>query len=71
MDETALVDAFPVLRQEFPVGTLFHRCMILLAADQALHQAGLLVDQFRCMLLFGHHPIVIADCRYTCGSGHG
>ena len=54
MDKPALVYALPVFGQESAVRPLFHSCMILLPADKAFHQAGLLINQFCGMFLFCH-----------------
>jgi hypothetical protein len=58
VDEPALIHAFPVLGHEFPVCARFHDRVALLPADEAFHQAGLLIDQFHDMFFFGHHLIV-------------
>ena len=57
MDEPAFVHALPVLREEFSVRVGFHCCVKLLSADNAFHQAGLLINQFSYVLFLGHHPV--------------
>lgn len=39
VDQPALVDALPVLREELAIGTGLHCCVIFLAADKAFHQS--------------------------------
>lgn len=58
VDQPALIHAFPVFREKMPVRALFYGCVVLLAADEALHQAGLLIDKFCRMVFFCHSPVV-------------
>lgn len=69
MDQPALVDALPVFREELPVSTGFHRGVVFLPADNAFHQACLLINQFCRVPFLGHYPIVLRGYRNRCGSG--
>jgi hypothetical protein len=58
MDVPAHVPALPVLGKETPVRALLYSGMVLFATDEALHEAGLLIDKPCRMLLFGHNVII-------------
>ena len=61
VDQPAPVNALPVLGEEFSVRSGFHGSVVLLAADKAFHEAGLLIDKFCGVFFPGHHPVVSAD----------
>jgi hypothetical protein len=54
VDKPAFVDAFPVLRMEFPICIGLHRGMVFFPADKAFHQSRLLINHFCRVLLSGH-----------------
>jgi hypothetical protein len=57
-DKPAFIDTFPVLREELPVSTGFHRGMVLLPADEAFHQSSLPVYQLCGVFFPGHIRLV-------------
>jgi len=55
MDRAAPVEAFPVSGQESPIGSLLQYCLILPAADETFHKAGLCITRFAGTIFRNHH----------------
>jgi hypothetical protein len=63
VDQFALIDTFPVLRQVFPVRSGFHDRVMLCTAHQAFHESCRFVNQLHHFFFLCHATNVGRICR--------